>query len=150
MQSEAGVRDGVGVGNEAVVEDGAYLDGLRAYQQRRRSDTLAAVREAIERLKADGKEINFNAVAHESHITRKTLYAVDEVRSMITHERGEAVAVAVEKVVAVAGVAPPAPPANDPNGENEMQRARIVKLENELNALRSSLRAIRAELLRDF
>lgn len=130
------LADSTGLVDNSELADDAYLDGLRNYRQKRRSDTISAVREAITRLKTDGKEINFNAVAHESHITRKTLYAVDEVRVMILQERGEGA-----KREAEAGET-----SNDP----DMQRARIVKLENKLNALKSGLRAIRAELLRDF
>ena len=127
------LADSTGLVDNSELSDDAYLDGLRNYRQKRRSDTISAVREAITRLKTDGKEINFNAVAHESHITRKTLYAVDEVRVMILQERGEVAKREVET-------------SSDP----DMQRARIVKLENKLNALKSGLRAIRAELLRDF
>lgn len=59
------------------------IEGLEKYQKQKRSETIAKVKQAIERLQEEGNDVNFKSVSQVSFITRKTLYKVPEIRVMI-------------------------------------------------------------------
>ena len=64
--------------------------GLKRFQKEKRQSTIEKVNEAIVRLEAEGKEVNFKSVAAESFITRKTLYKIPELRERIEALRPQA------------------------------------------------------------
>jgi hypothetical protein len=61
----------------------AFVVGLEKFQHAKRQETLDRVQQAITKLQSEEKEINFKSVSDISGITRKTLYKVDELRTLI-------------------------------------------------------------------
>jgi vacuolar-type H+-ATPase subunit I/STV1 len=100
------------------------MQALREWQNNRRSQTISAVKVALERLKNNNDAISFQAVAKESGVARKTLYAISELRAMVLAER------------------------DGDNMENTLlrQTKRIAELEQELKTLKDTLYAIRSAI----
>ena len=65
------------------------IEGLKKFQQEKRVNTIERVKEAISTLKASNRSVNFKSVSKVSGITRKTLYKVDEIRTLIEELREE-------------------------------------------------------------
>jgi Asp-tRNA(Asn)/Glu-tRNA(Gln) amidotransferase A subunit family amidase len=59
------------------------LEALRAWQNEKRSATIAAVKTAIEELERQGAEVTFKAVSEKSGVSRKSLYAASEAKALI-------------------------------------------------------------------
>lgn len=60
---------------------------MKNLHSNRKSITHDKVDKAIKRLIKNRKEINFNSVANESGVTKKTLYNNEDIRSRIEHLR---------------------------------------------------------------
>jgi hypothetical protein len=95
------------------------LEALRAWQHQKRGDTIAAVRAAIAELAQQGAAINFNSVSKASGISRKSLYAANETKELISFHR---------------------------SGEDADLLAKIAELEAENKRLKEILRSIRARI----
>ncbi len=65
------------------------LEGLKKFQSKKREDSRSAILKAIEKLKQQGKPVNFKSVSDVSKISRKTLYKVDEFAALIKEHRGD-------------------------------------------------------------
>ncbi|GHV03010.1 hypothetical protein AGMMS50229_00920 [Campylobacterota bacterium] len=98
------------------------MQALRDWQNKRRDQTVTAVKDAIASLNARNETINFRTVAIESKITRKTLYAVSELRLLIGEAKNNGAI----------------------DGAKEFRR--ISELENEVKKLKDLLYAIRAQI----
>lgn len=58
-------------------------DGLKAFSQKKKANTLQKVNDAIQRLIKDKAKINFNSVSMESVVTKTYLYNNQELRDRI-------------------------------------------------------------------
>ena len=103
------------------------MEALRSWQEQRRSGNIASVRQAIETLKERGETVNFRSVAALSGLTRKTLYAVPELKLLVLAQRKKEEPDTHAKIIAE-------------------QAARIHALEGELARIKGRLYALRATL----
>lgn len=62
---------------------------LNAASEQKKKETLAATEKAIHKLQAEGKTINFNAVAREAKVSTSYLYKYPELKYKITKLREE-------------------------------------------------------------
>ena len=117
------------------------LEGLKQYQQEKRADTLKKVRDAIDHLQANGLPIHFKSVAEISGITRKTLYKVEELKTMVREYRGDLLPEDKDSVIAGQAVAIKVM-------EEEMRKLReeLAKTRDKTDAIRELKQSLAARL----
>lgn len=103
------------------------MEALRQWQQQRRNETLEAVSQAVQTLRAQGQAVNFRSVSALSGLTRKTLYAVPEAKLLILSQRKDGQLDESERKLA-------------------HQAARIYELEREVSRLRNALYLLRSKI----
>ena len=100
------------------------MEGLKAWQAKRRQASLKAANEAIATLQQRGEAINFRSVAAASGLTRKTLYQIPELKALVIQNRS-----------------------GPQTHSDDRRHARIAQLESEVARLRAALHNIRQKLL---
>ena len=115
------------------------LDGLKKFQSKKREDSRNAILNGIEKLKKNGKPINFKSVSDVSKISRKTLYKVEEFASLIKEQRGDVEEHKLQTII------------NDQRKEIERLKKEIEDLKNQKkdkSEIKDSLASLKASLLK--
>lgn len=61
----------------------AQMAGVKAFQEQRSAENIAKANAAIDKLYRQGKEVNFEAVAKESGVSRTGLYGNPKIRDRV-------------------------------------------------------------------
>jgi Family of unknown function (DUF6262) len=97
---------------------------------RRHEAALAAARHGIDRLRREGKPVNYAAVAHAAGVSRTWLYRQDQIRDLISQLRDRQ------------------PPAAARHASTDSLRQRLDTARTEITRLRAENRSLRDQLAR--
>lgn len=113
----------------------SQVAGLRSYAESKNKETLVRVNKVIDKLKRQGKPVNFETVSKEAKVSRATLYNNDQLKERILSLRAIAKASPLDDAVAVK------------KDKIQLQNEKVITLREQVKKLEQDKKKLIAQLI---